>query len=276
MTEVRRADPTARRAAALMLVGGMCAGALLIAIFMRYRVPLGEWVRADRAQRGRLMFLLLTALVAGPLLGLAVYLWSLGERIVRAREFPPSGLRVIRDTPVITGAKAVVRGRLLKVLAIACAVASIVLAGLLWGLEQAVAEDLPAQLARTAAAKGCQAPPTDYVAGYFGADDSLGGVFWCRANLDDLDPRYLIIVVDRDTGRRMSCPNTMESVNRPLGLRILRDVRVLLSQFHSPSEWAKVGPIGRFATGPVIDTGDGGIGEQWICYDGAWLVHVYH
>ena len=135
MTEVRRADPTARPAAALMLVGGMCAGALLIAIFMRYRVPLGEWVRADRAQRVRLMFLLLTALVAGPLLGLAVYLWSLGERIVRAREFPPSGLRVIRDTPVITGAKAVVRGRLLKVLAIACAVASIVLAGLLWGLE---------------------------------------------------------------------------------------------------------------------------------------------
>jgi hypothetical protein len=133
-----------------------------------------------------------------------------------------------------------------------------------------------AQLARTATAKGCKTGPTDYVAGYFAPDDTLSGVFWCRANLDDLDPQFLIIVVDQHSWRRMSCPHTMQSVNRPLGLRILRDAQVPLSWFHSPSDMAKTGPVGGYTTGPVIDTGDGGVGEQWICHDGAWLVYVYH
>ena len=135
MTEVRRADPTARRAAAPVLVFGTCVGALLIAAFTRYCISLGEWVLADRAQRVELVFVILTELVSVPLLGLAVYLWSLGARVVRVREFPPPGLRVIRDTAIVTGERAVFRGRLLKVLAIACGTASVVLAGLLWRLE---------------------------------------------------------------------------------------------------------------------------------------------
>lgn len=162
----------------------------------------------------------------------------------------------------------------LRLRALVLAGAIVAGAGLVSGLE---AESLNvAQLARTAAAKGCQAGPTDYVAGYFEPDDALSGVFWCRANLDDLDPQFLIIVVEQHARRRMSCPDTMQSVNRPLGLRILRDAQVPLSWFHSPSDWEKTGPVGRHTTGPIIDTGDGGIGEQWICHDGAWLLHVYH
>jgi hypothetical protein len=137
MTDVRRADPTARWTAALVLVVGTCVGALLIAVFTRYRIPLSDWVLADQgasAQRVRLVFLLLTALLSAPLLALAVYLWSLGGRVVRAREFPPPGLRVIRDTPIVTGERAVARGRLLKVLAVGCVIASAVSAGLLWRL----------------------------------------------------------------------------------------------------------------------------------------------
>jgi len=147
-------------------------------------------------------------------------------------------------------------------------------AGLATGLEAGSLD--VAQLARAATAKGCKAEPTDYVPGYFGPDDTLSGVFWCRANLDDLDPQFLIVVVGQHPRRRMSCPDTMQSVNRPLGLRILRDAQMPLPWFHSPSDLAKTGPVGRHTTGPVIDTGDGGIGEQWICHDGAWLVHVYH
>ena len=135
MTEIRRADPTARRAAALVLAVGTCVGALLIAAFTRYRIPLSDWVLADRAQRVKLVFVILTALVSVPLFGLAVYLWSLGGKVVRAREFPPPGLRVVRDTAIVTGERAVLRGRLLKVLAIVCGTASVVLAGLLWRLE---------------------------------------------------------------------------------------------------------------------------------------------
>jgi len=135
MAEVRRADPTARRAVVLMFVVGTCMGALLVAAFIRYRIPLSDWVLADRALRIKLVFVILTALVSVPLLGLAVYLWSLGGKVVRAREFPPPGLRVIRDTPIVTGERAVFRGRLLKALAIGCGAASVVLAGLLWRLE---------------------------------------------------------------------------------------------------------------------------------------------
>lgn len=135
MTEVRRADPTARRAVALVLAVGTCVGALLIAAFTRYRTSLGDWVLADRPQRIEMVFVILTALISVPLLGLAVYLWLLGARAVRAREFPPPGLRVIRDTAIVTGERAVFRGRVLKGLAIVCGTASVVLAGLLWRLE---------------------------------------------------------------------------------------------------------------------------------------------
>jgi len=135
MTQVRRADPAARRTLALVLVIGTGVGALLIAAFTRYRIPLSDWVLADRAQRIELVFVILTALGSLPLLGLAVYLWSLGGKVVRAREFPPPGLRVVRDTAIVTGERAVLRGRLLKVLAIVCGTASVVLAGLLWRLE---------------------------------------------------------------------------------------------------------------------------------------------
>jgi len=79
-----------------------------------------------------LVFLVLPALLLAPLLALAVYLWALGGRVVRAREFPPPGLRVIRDTPIVTGERAVSRGRLFKVLALGCGIASAVLAVLLW------------------------------------------------------------------------------------------------------------------------------------------------
>lgn len=137
MTHVRRADPIARRKVALVLVVGTCVGVLLIVAFERYRAPLSDWVLAEpgaSAQRARLVLLLLAVLLLTPLLAFAAYLWSLGERVVRAREFPPPGLRVIRDTPVITGESAVSRGRLLKLLALGCCIASAVLGLLLWRL----------------------------------------------------------------------------------------------------------------------------------------------
>jgi len=138
VTALRRADPTARRTVALLLVVGTCMGALLLVAFARYRIPLSDWMLADpgsSAQRVKMVFRVLVALLLAPLLALAAYLWSLGGKVVRAREFPPPGLRVIRDTPIVTGERAVSRGRLLKVLALGCCIACAVLAVLLWRLE---------------------------------------------------------------------------------------------------------------------------------------------
>jgi hypothetical protein len=81
-----------------------------------------------------LVLLLLAALLLAPLIVFAAYVWSLGERIFRAGEYPPPGLRVIRDTPVITGKRAISRGRLLKALALGCGIASVGLGLLLWRL----------------------------------------------------------------------------------------------------------------------------------------------
>lgn len=142
MTNLRKADPAARRKVALLLSVGACVGAVLIVAFERYRIPLSDWVLAGpgaSAQRARLALLLLAALLLAPLLALAAYLWSLGARVVRAQEFPPPGLRVIRDTAVITGARAVSRGRLLKVLALSCAIACAVLGILLWRFDSLLA-----------------------------------------------------------------------------------------------------------------------------------------
>src|SRR5215472_12823824 len=133
--EARRADAAARRTAALVLVAGTCVGALLLVAFTRYRVALSDWVLADprsSAQRVKLVLLLPAAVLLAPLVALAVYLWALGGKVVRTREFPPPGLRVIHDTPIVTGERAVSRGRLLKVLALGCGIASAALAVLLW------------------------------------------------------------------------------------------------------------------------------------------------
>ncbi len=137
MTNVRKADPAARRHAVLLLSVGTCVGALLIVGLERYQISLRDWILAEpeaSAQRGKLVFLLLAALLLVPLLAFAAYVWSLGERALLAREFPPPGLRVIRDTPVITGERAISRGRLLKVLALGCCIASVALGLLLWRL----------------------------------------------------------------------------------------------------------------------------------------------
>jgi len=141
MIDFRRADPAFRRRIVIVLLAGMFVGALLIVGFEQYRTQLREWILSEPgalAQRANLVLLLLAVFLVAPPLGLAVYLWSLGERVLRTREFPPPGFRVIRDTPVITGEGAVSRGRMLEALALACGVASVALGFLLWRLASSL------------------------------------------------------------------------------------------------------------------------------------------
>jgi hypothetical protein len=137
MTEVQKADPAARRHAVLLIVVSTLLGAALIVGFERYRTPLRDWFLSKPeklALRLRLLFLLCAAFVSVPLFGIAVYLWSFGGKVVRARRFPPPGHRVIRDTPILKRQAALSRGRSLKVLAGCIAVAGALLWFLLWPL----------------------------------------------------------------------------------------------------------------------------------------------
>jgi hypothetical protein len=114
---------------------------LLIAGFEWYRPALSAWVAADPAsmqQRARLILALLGVLAAAPLVAFAIYLWSFGAKIIRAQEFPPPGLRVVRDTPVVAGARAVLRGKILKAVAIGCGCIAVVVGCVLWQLGAAL------------------------------------------------------------------------------------------------------------------------------------------
>ena len=137
MTEVRRADPAARRQAVRFVILGALVGTVLIVGFERYRTPVHDWLLSkpeELAHRVKLVFLLSAVVLSAPLLAFAVYLWSLGANVLRARQFPPPGYRVMRDTPVIGGRAAVSRGRAFKLLALCLGIASVLLWLLLWRL----------------------------------------------------------------------------------------------------------------------------------------------
>jgi hypothetical protein len=90
----------------VLVIVGVLAATLLIVGFKRYGTPLRNWLLAAPGELGyrvRLVFFLSAAVLSAPLVAFAVYLWSLGAKVLRARQFPPPGYRVIRDTPVIGG-----------------------------------------------------------------------------------------------------------------------------------------------------------------------------
>jgi hypothetical protein len=143
MTEVRKADPGARRQAVVLGILGVIVGALLIVGFERCRAPLRDWLLSEPgklAYRLNLVLFLSAAALTAPLIVFATYLWSFGTKVVRTGEFPPPGYRVMRDTPIIGGPAAVSRGRGFKILALCLAAASALLWLLLWLLAGVLGE----------------------------------------------------------------------------------------------------------------------------------------
>jgi len=103
-----------------MVLAVAVIGSVLIAIAEPYRPELAGWLRGHpEALRACLDYagIVLAALLAGPLLGLAVYSWRLGRRVLAAERFPPPGLAVIHDTAVLCGDAARRRGRGLQIFA---------------------------------------------------------------------------------------------------------------------------------------------------------------
>ena len=121
MTAVRRAEPAARRQAVLIVLAAATLGGLLIVAVDRYSTPVRDWTLADperMSSRLTIVFSIFAATASAPLLAFAAYLWSLGVKVMAARQFPPPDHRVVRDTEVVEGESAIVRGRALKTFAI--------------------------------------------------------------------------------------------------------------------------------------------------------------
>jgi len=132
--EIQAADPRSRRLAVTIVGCAAAAGALLIIVAQQFRPEFEAWLQQDLRARFRLVIAALTIATTGPVLALAAYSWDLGRRIVRAGRFPPPALRLIRDTPVVTGEAARRRGRLIQWFAAALGLAAVFLAVFLWRL----------------------------------------------------------------------------------------------------------------------------------------------
>jgi hypothetical protein len=139
--EIQRADAGARRRAVLIVVFAAVAGAILIALFRASRPALERWIMRDPSQVGarlRLSFAIVVVLSSASLLGFAAYFWRLGARVVDAERFPPPGVAVFRDTPVVRGPAARRRGRLIQAAAVALTVLAILIAVLLSRIASAL------------------------------------------------------------------------------------------------------------------------------------------
>ena len=137
MTDVQRADSAARRKAITIVIISAIVGSLLIVVFETYRAQLYEWLLSDHeklAHRLRILIILTAGFGAITLFAFSVYLWSFGCKVSNYQRFPLPDQRVIRDTPILEGQAALMRGRVLKTLAVFLAVAGIMLCFVFWWL----------------------------------------------------------------------------------------------------------------------------------------------
>ncbi len=102
------------------LVIGICVLSVLIVLVLTgWVLPRG--VRYLERQEPRTILWVLeagTALIFLSVVPMAIYLYCFGRRIVRHRQLPPPGTRVVVNTRLIEGDRAVTRGRIVMALAI--------------------------------------------------------------------------------------------------------------------------------------------------------------
>ena len=132
--EIQKADLNARRTVLVIVGCGALLGIAMIKMAGALRPDLQAWVERDEDVRLRIVLAAVTLLTAGPVLGVAGYLWHLGRRIVRVERYPPPGFRVVRDTPVVIGKAASRHGRLVQAFAAVVGAAGLLLAFFLWRL----------------------------------------------------------------------------------------------------------------------------------------------
>ncbi len=125
---IDRANPRARAALLVTLVVLVVIGMTTFAFADDFRTVLINWVKRDPAltrARANTVSLALAAVVVLPLFGMAVYLWRFSVRVLRADRFPPRDAWLIVDTPVLEGADARGRGRLLQAAAFGLAASAL-------------------------------------------------------------------------------------------------------------------------------------------------------
>jgi hypothetical protein len=120
MENIQLADPNARRKAILVVcvaaLLGVCAGL----IFNSLQDDLQPWLEGNLhlLLANTMIIFVFSLVVVLPILASGIYLLLLGTRSVRAQRFPPPGVAVVRDTPVLEGAAGIRRGRVIQILSL--------------------------------------------------------------------------------------------------------------------------------------------------------------
>lgn len=113
MPEIQPADPASRRKLVVWLSLFLLVTLLSQSVIQGFTHWLAEDPERVRDYFGRIVGAI--ALVFSPLFVFGYYAWQMGVAVIRAKRFPPPGMKVIKDTVVIKGRKAVSRGRALQV-----------------------------------------------------------------------------------------------------------------------------------------------------------------
>ncbi len=135
--ELERASAPARVAFAFV-------AALLFAVMLASKPLFGaieEWIGADpdRAFERVEMMIFGLALVSVPFLILGMVNLHFARRSIDTERFPPEGMPVIVDTPIVRGSKAVSRGRAMRVGGVLICIIAIGFPLALWLIVQRMA-----------------------------------------------------------------------------------------------------------------------------------------
>lgn len=108
--EIVRGDPGVRRRAVALLIGAAVSGGAAI----QWGLPWLETVRHSRPGVQRAICVTFAAVIvtlAVAVIALGRRIAGLGRRTAELGQFPPPGLKLLRDVRSITGARAVLVGR---------------------------------------------------------------------------------------------------------------------------------------------------------------------
>lgn len=123
MNEIQRADTKTRR---YFLMGMMLL--FLSALILRPIVDnIGVWVAADPELIGQKIPIIVSGITLAfmPLLFMGIYCWQLGRSVIHSGQFPSPGMKVLVDTPIIRGHKALMKGRVLQLVGLLLSASSI-------------------------------------------------------------------------------------------------------------------------------------------------------
>ncbi len=136
--EIQQADPRARKQAMWIVALAAVVGSCVVLVFSRHQDALRVWLDLnwEHVVQNSMGTFLVVLVFVSPLFIACFYLFALGCRIVQGERFPPVNFAVTRDTRVLSGPKAVRRGRTIQILSLLLLVASGMIPCIVWSLFQ--------------------------------------------------------------------------------------------------------------------------------------------